>query len=45
MIYAPILGQPVLELDQFFDLTDFEELSQRIKFAVVKTRHQFGIGI
>jgi hypothetical protein len=45
MIYAPVLEKPVLELDQFFDLTDFEELSQRIKFAVVKTRHQFGIGI
>lgn len=45
MIYAPILGQPVLELDQYFDLTDFEEFSQRIKFAAVKTRNQFGIGI
>ena len=45
MIYAPILGKPVLELDQYFDLTDFEELSQRIKFTAVKTRNMFGIGI
>jgi len=45
MIYASILEKPILELDQFFDLSDFEELSQRIKFTVANARHLFGIGI
>lgn len=45
MIYAPIVGKPLLELDQHLDLANFDEFSKRIKFAVAKARNMFGIAI
>lgn len=45
MIYAPILGQPILELDKYVDLTGFDEFSKKVMFAIAKARNMFGIGI
>lgn len=45
MIYADILGKPALELDQYFDLNNFEEFSTKVKFAIARTKNMFSIGI
>jgi hypothetical protein len=45
MIYAPVLGRPFVELDNHLDLTDFDNFSKQVMFAVAKSRNMFGIGI
>ena len=37
MIYSPILGKPIIELDEYFNLDDMPVLEKKMAYAITST--------